>query len=258
MIKKIVSSLSLFILVFFNVFGYTDLNQFLNEKLPWQLIWIPFTIKLTDYSKYDDYNHVKIVANDGLNETTVFNKDVYFNKYGEANILVLIDPSQFNIDTNILFKIYINGNISWQIKSFVLGIKWLFSDDTNMLITDSWKIYTIENFLTKKYLDDNYQKLLDKINKYKKWLLSKFEIQNYIMLKDWKIDYKLLPFSMNNLACNIKEKDLQRIEKKLWIHIDRTKIVYDLPCKDWMTDLHSLITIIKAYNQDPNLLDNYK
>jgi len=264
--KKQISLLSMFLLIFFILFNLlwrtnaynslTDLFQ-TDNNLIWKSILVPLSIKLTDYNLYWNYVNIKIELYDWFNKVEAFNDNVKVQDNWLVNILVSVDPTKLNLNKNIVFKIFIDNNLIWQISKQVIAGASLATQNAKKIIDDYGKVISIDNLLLKTDYEDNLSKIEEKINKYKKRLLSKTDIKNYVMLKNGKLDFSLLPFSMNNLACNIQEPDLKYIEDNLWINIDRTKVVYNMPCADWMTDLHILLKIIRAYNQDDNLLKNY-
>jgi len=221
------------------------------------VIFVPINIKVVDYSIYGTYKKIMIKAYDWFTEKTIYNKQTFIQKDGMVNILVSINPSDFDINKDIMFKTYIGNELYSSIRKNIIEWKSIASWNTKSIVSSYWKITTIDNLLLKNKMYSNFDAIDKKIDKYKTWLLSKSNIQNYVILKNGKLDFSVLPFSMNNLACNIKEADLSYIEERLGISIDRTKIVYNSPCKDWMMDLDALLKVVRAYNNDPSLIKNY-
>jgi len=264
MIKKYLWWLAFLLTLFFwmwliNTNAWNGLNDLFNtnKELLWKKIFVPLNIKVVDYSFYWTYKNVRVVISDWFNVVTVYNKDTEIWNDWLINLLINIDPTKLNINKNIIFKVYVNNELYSVLRKNIIKGSAIASANTQNIVDSHWKVISIDNLLLKNDLYNSEQLINQKINKYKDGLLKKTDIQNYVILKNGKLDYSDLPFSMNNLACDIKESDLSYLEQKLNINIDRTKIVYDYPCKDWMTDLDSLIKIIKAYNKDSTLIKNY-
>lgn len=265
-IKKIISSIFIISVPFFfanNIMAYEDLNSLYNTDpfLMWKKITVSLYVQLVSYEQYDKWHKVRIewYNNDGFWKKDVYNNTVSFDKKGKAKIDIEIDPSNFDISKKLMFKIYVDDLFLGQIKKNVVQIWSYISDNTKYLVDaeEWWKKYTIDDFIDVKEAQTEENKINKKIDEYKKNLLGYTDIKNYVILENWKLNSNLLPFSMNNLACDLKEPDLVYVEDKLNIKIDRQSVILDYPCRDWMLDLHALITIIKAYNWNSDLLKEY-